>query len=305
MTTAPVQATVLIVDDAPVNIRFLASILQDEHRILAATRGEDAVRIALQENPDLILLDVTMPEMDGYQTIEKLKKNTHTKKIPVIFVTARDTLEDEARGLDLGAIDYITKPGSPAIIRARVRNHLELKHHRDTLERLSTIDGLTEIPNRRHFDSVLDQEWRRGTRAGSPLTLMLMDVDYFKLFNDFYGHQTGDECLRTVAAALRNSLLRVTDLVARYGGEEFAVILPGLDSSGVPLTAQRLGNQVQELAIPHEKSNVAKHVTISVGAATTIPHRDNSPQHLIKVADDMLYAAKRSGRNQYQQATLS
>ncbi|HIJ82980.1 MAG: diguanylate cyclase response regulator [Magnetococcales bacterium] len=304
MTQPVAKATLLVVDDAPVNIRFLAGVFQDEHRILAATGGEEAIRIALQENPDLVLLDIMMPQMDGYQTIQKLKGDDRTKKIPVIFVTARDSQDDEARGLDLGAIDYITKPGSPAIIRARVRNHLELKHYRDTLERLSTMDGLTEIANRRQFDTMLDQEWRRGARASSPLTLMLLDVDFFKPFNDHYGHQAGDDCLKAVAAALRGALLRVTDFVARYGGEEFAALFPGLDASGVPNAAERLRDQVQSLAIPHAKSSVAEHVTISIGAATMVPHRDENAQFLLKAADDRLYVAKKGGRNRFTHVTL-
>ncbi|MBF0146935.1 MAG: diguanylate cyclase [Magnetococcales bacterium] len=298
------QSTVLIVDDTPVNIRFLAGILRDEYRILVATGGEEAIRIAQRENPDLLLLDITMPQMDGYQTLERLKGDIRTQKIPVIFVTARDSLEDEARGLDLGAIDYITKPGSPAIIRARVRNHLELKHYRDTLERLSTQDGLTEIANRRYFDAMLDQEWRRGTRSGTPLTLMLMDVDFFKRFNDHYGHQAGDDCLRAVAATLRGALHRVTDCVARYGGEEFAAIFPGLDASKVTNTAERLLTQVRSLAIPHAQSTVADHVTLSIGAATTQPHRNAAVQDLLKAADEQLYAAKKGGRNSFRQVTL-
>lgn len=293
------KTTVLIVDDAPVNIRFLAGILQEEHHIHAATGGEIAIQIALQENPDLILLDITMPQMDGYQTIERLKGDERTQKIPVIFVTSRDSQDDEAYGLDLGAIDYITKPSSPAIIRARVRNHLELKRYRDMLERLSTIDGLTEIPNRRQFDIVFDQEWRRMVRGGTPLTLMLIDVDFFKSYNDHYGHQAGDDCLKTVAKALSGALMRAIDFVARYGGEEFAVILPGLGVEGIPKAAERLCNHVESLAIPHAKSTVAPYVTISIGVATTVPSRDENMELLLKVADERLYAAKQSGRNQF------
>ena len=194
---------------------------------LFATNGKEALRIAGSDRPpDLILLDVMMPQLDGYEICRRLKSEESTQNIPVIFVTVRDAVEDEARGLELGAIDYVTKPFNMPIVRARVRNHIELKRRGDDLEALSCLDGLTSIPNRRRFDEVLALEWRRSLRAETWLSLMMMDIDQFKAYNDHYGHPAGDSCIKQVARAIAGCLTRAGDFVARYGGEEFCAVLP-------------------------------------------------------------------------------
>jgi diguanylate cyclase (GGDEF)-like protein len=289
----------LIVDDQPQNIRVLNEMLKSEYRILFATNGKDALILAQEQLPDLILLDVMMPEMDGYRVCAQLKTDPRTREIPVIFVTAMDLEQNEEIGLQLGAVDYITKPLKPAITRLRVRNHLELKQHRDFYKRLSTLDGLTGIANRRRFDEVLHQEWRRALRAQSPLSLILLDIDFFKAYNDNYGHLAGDECLKKVAHCLLDSLQRPADLAARYGGEEFACILPETDSNGALLIAHKLQANILALDIPHAYSEVAPQITVSQGVATAQPLSDQEcgTENLLGMADTLLYQAKAEGRN--------
>lgn len=290
---------VLIVDDQRLNIRLLGAALQPELEVIEATDGEAALARARERpRPDLILLDITMPGLDGYEVCRRLKESDETRSIPVIFATAKDEVEDETRGFELGAVDYINKPFKLPVVQARVRTHLRLKRQSEMLERLVTIDGLTEIPNRRRFDEQIDSEWRRGIRNRQPLALVLMDVDHFKLFNDNYGHAAGDRCLCSVAQALEAALQRVSDLVARYGGEEFVAVLPNTDAAGVALVGERLRAAVEGLAIPHAHSSAGEVVTISLGGAAVIPPRQGlSDSDLIRTADQSLYAAKESGRN--------
>ena len=295
--SADSQARVLLVDDSPENIQVLGTILQSDYRVFFATDGKRALSLAQNESPDLILLDVVMPEMDGYAVCRALKQDDSTRDIPVIFVTAKDDERDEAMGLKLGAIDYIIKPYSAAIVRARVRNHLMYKMQRDELERLSTMDSLTQLPNRRRLQSALSTEWGRGTRSQLPLTLLMIDVDQFKLYNDTYGHPAGDECLYRIATALRGALRRPADLVARAGGEEFVCLLPETDLVGARITAQRILKCIMELKLPHSASSISDWVSVSIGAAVTIPSRHLKPDTLIKVADECLYRAKDNGRN--------
>jgi diguanylate cyclase (GGDEF)-like protein len=292
------KQTILIVDDTPTNIEILCQALNGEYEILFATNGEDALNIAFDQSPDLILLDVIMPEMDGYQVCARLKQDTRTRDIPIIFVTAMEQEEDETKGLHVGAIDYLTKPIRPPIVKARVRNHLELKRYRDFLENLSATDGLTGIFNRRRFDEALDREWRRARRSQTPLSLILTDIDLFKAYNDNYGHLAGDDCLRQLARTLSECLSRPTDLVSRYGGEEFACLLPDTDAAGAVQIANQIQGKMQHLNIPHGYSTVADHVTLSLGVATLIPRAGQPLFDLIRRADELLYAAKRNGRNQ-------
>ncbi len=291
------KATLLIVDDEPDNIRVLGGILREDHKILWATSGKQALELAQSKGPDLILLDVMMPGMDGYSVCSKLQDHPLTKKIPVIFVTALEQEQHEIIGLGLGAIDYLTKPVNPAITQLRIRNYLELKRARDYFENLSLIDGLTGIYNRRSFDERLRLEWPRAVRSGSPLSILLMDIDYFKLFNDNYGHQTGDDCLRRVATALNGNIERSTDLLARYGGEEFVCLLPGTGNEGACHFGDRLRRSVADLGIPHAHSKAAPSVTISLGCASITPDKDARWEDLVKTADDNLYKAKEAGRN--------
>ncbi|MBI5165902.1 MAG: diguanylate cyclase [Magnetospirillum sp.] len=292
------KARILIVDDEPINIRILHKALADDYVILAATSGAEGIAVAERERPSLILLDVVMPEMDGYEVCRRLKANPQTADVPVIFVTAMSNVADEATGLEAGAIDYLTKPISAPIVRLRIRNQLELKHYRDMLVELSFQDGLTGIPNRRRFDTHLATEWKRSARLNGPLSLLLIDIDHFKLYNDHYGHIAGDDCLRRVAQALKASTHRPTDLVARYGGEEFACILPETGADGAEAIAHHMQDAVRTLAIPHARSLVSTQVTISLGLASCVAEGDTGrAEDLIRRADAALYAAKLGGRN--------
>ncbi len=304
MVKSPKQR-ILIVDDAPENIKILGQALKPDHTISFATNGEQALRIARSENPpDLILLDIMMPGLDGYEVCRRLKADKKTLNIPVIFITAMSEEEDETRGLEIGAVDYITKPFSKAIVKARVRTHLELKRHQDMLENLSSLDGLTGIPNRRRFDELFDIEWRLGIREGTSLSLIMIDIDYFKRFNDEYLHVAGDDCLRKVAKTLADSVRRPADFVARYGGEEFVAVLPRTGREGAGVVGETMRNGILFLRIPHARSPVLNDVTISVGVSTIHPSMERSPDVLIKGADNALYEAKRGGRNQMRSVDL-
>ncbi len=294
----PKKNTILIVDDSATNIEAVHQALGTDYEALFAMNGEDALAITIETLPDLILLDVRLPGMDGYEVCARLKSDPATAPIPIIFVTGMDQEDDEARGLEVGAIDYITKPIRPAIVRARVRNHLELKRYRDVLEHFSTTDGLTGIANRRRFDEFLDREWRRATRTQTPLSVILADVDLFKAYNDRYGHQLGDECLKTVAQTLQQTAKRATDLVARYGGEEFAIILADTDLTSALCVAELAQKAMADAALPHEASHVSGQVTLSMGVAMATPARDATGSiPLVAQADRSLYLAKHRGRN--------
>jgi diguanylate cyclase (GGDEF)-like protein len=289
--------TLLIVDDEKQNRALLTELLQGEHRIILAKDGIQALERAREHLPDLILLDVLMPEMDGYTVIRALKNDDLTRNIPVIFITALDSAGDEERGLELGAVDYISKPFNPAIVRVRIRNHLQAVRQRRMLEQMAMLDSLTGIPNRRRFNEVFEQEWRRCKRDGAPLSLIVVDVDHFKAFNDNYGHAAGDEVLCRIAATLQTSLRRPGDFVARYGGEEFVMLLPGIDTDGARALCEHTRVDVESERIPHALSDVAPWITISLGGATRVP-RDSMPNpELFSLADTYLYVAKNSGRN--------
>ncbi|MGB0681252.1 MAG: diguanylate cyclase domain-containing protein [Magnetovibrionaceae bacterium] len=296
MNPQPAQATILIVDDETTNIEILAESLGDDYDLLVATSGKDCLDIAAAQTPDLILLDIMMPMMDGFEVCRILKEDPVTRPIPVIFVTAMTSVDQEAKGLEIGAIDYITKPVSPPVVVARVRNHLELKRIRDELENLAATDGLTGIPNRRTFDQHLAKEVARANRSGDPLSVLLLDVDFFKPFNDTYGHGTGDICLRKVAGVLTGAIGRAPDLAARVGGEEFACLLPECDQDGAQEVAERIRLNIQKLGIEHKGSLVSDVVTASIGAVTD-NGKELDPADLLARADKALYTAKETGRN--------
>ena len=298
-TDMAVNGRILVVDDAMENIQILHAALQDEHEVLFAMDGPRALEIARTQHPDLILLDAVMPGMDGYAVCKELLAAPETNDIPVIFVTALKSPEDETRALDAGAADFISKPVNAAVVRARVRTQLTVKRQRDALRALILTDGLTGVANRRAFDEQLGAEWRRCGRAGLPVALILVDIDHFKLFNDHYGHQAGDTALVRFAQALRQAAARAQDLVARYGGEEFAILLPQLDGRGAVGVAHRLMAGLEGLAIPHAASPTAPCLTASMGIACMVPGEHSLPADLIQVADALLYQAKAEGRNRW------
>jgi diguanylate cyclase (GGDEF)-like protein len=289
--------TILIADDSKAVVGMLEAVLGEDYEILCASNGPRAVELAIEHLPDLILLDVVMPGIDGFEVCRRLKAEERTQRIPVVFLTGLNAVEDEQRGLELGAIDFISKPIQPAIVSLRVRNHMELKRYRDFLEDLSLVDGLTAIGNRRRFDEVLQAEWRRARRTRTSLGLILLDVDFFKSYNDHHGHAMGDDCLREVAATIAMLVRRPGDLCARYGGEEFAMILPQTDVFGAVTLAERIREAIMALAIAHPVSSVAPVVTVSIGAAACQPRADEAPEDLLRQADKRLYEAKKGGRN--------
>ena len=291
------QSIILVIDDIPLNIKMLMSILELDYEVLFALDAQKGLQLACSEKPDLILLDIMMPECDGYQTCEKLKSDPQTRNIPVIFVSALITDEDEERGLKAGAIDYISKPFNPMVVKSRIKNHLDLKQSRDQLERLSCVDELTKVANRRRFDEFLQQSWRSMLRESKPISAIMIDIDYFKYFNDHYGHIAGDLCLQQVAEALDKELSRPEDLVARYGGEEFVCILPETDLEGAKRVAENLRHAVSNLKIHHRKSQISTVVTASLGLSTVIPTTHLSALDLINSADQALYHSKSTGRN--------
>jgi diguanylate cyclase (GGDEF)-like protein len=292
---------ILIVDDEKMNLKVLADLLKDEYAPVFAESGDKALQYAFGDfPPDLILLDVMMPKMGGYEVIRHLKNNDKTNNIPVIFVTALNSIEDEEQGFKLGAVDYITKPFSPPIVKMRIRNHLRIVHQYKLLDQLAYLDGLTEISNRRRFDEVFPREWARSIRNRTPFSLLMIDVDYFKQYNDHYGHAMGDLTLQKIATALASVLWRPADLIARYGGEEFVMLLPDTDAVGGKFIADRSLELIIELDIPHDFSQVAKMVSVSIGLATINMDLDNQilPQFFLETADHNLYQAKQGGRNQ-------
>ena len=292
------KQTILIVDDSPENITVLGALLRMDYSVRVATNGEKALKIVESDNlPDLILLDVMMPGMDGYEVCRRLKSDLRTRNIPVIFITAKTSEEDEVRGFAMGAVDYVTKPFSPVVIKARVRTHMELKRYRDFLVDTSYCDGLTTISNRRRFDEYFATLWNLAMRESLPLSLIMIDIDHFKQFNDHYGHQKGDTSLIQIAQALSTTLNRKTDMVARYGGEEFVCVLPDTEIDGAVNVAEKFRTGILSLRIPHAFSTADSWVTISLGVACLVPMIDLSPKELIMAADEALYKAKASGRN--------
>lgn len=296
--TAGEKPKVFIIDDAPENIRMLMENLKEDYAIVPATDGEKAIKMLQAHSlPDLILLDIIMPGADGYEICRRLKSDEITKDIPIIFITAKDRDEDEVMGLTLGAVDYITKPFCMPVVKARVNTHIELKKHRDKLKLLSDLDGLTGIPNRRRFDEYMKLQWQYAQRSNTFLSLIMIDIDHFKAFNDLYGHGRGDECLKKVAKIIFETVNRPTDMVARYGGEEFACLLPVTDFEGALKIAEEMRLNVLSLSILHDHPYPDGRVTISLGVASIKPTLYSSSAILLNHADHALYEAKRSNRN--------
>ncbi len=292
------ESNILVVDDKHENLRYLASLLGDRgYKVRPVPNGKLALSGAQAILPDLILLDIKMPEMDGYEVCRKLKAFPETHEIPVIFLTAADDIGDIVKGFRIGAVDYVTKPFNQEILLARIKTHLALREKTKQLQELSTRDGLTEIANRRRFDEFLESEWNRCLRAKAPISLIMLDIDYFKLYNDRYGHQKGDLVLKEVAYAIRKHCKRASDLAARYGGEEFSVILGNTDIETARTLAERIRLGIERLNIPHESSRVQAALTASFGVGSLIPNDQSEAAELVALADKQLYLAKESGRN--------
>lgn len=327
------HATLLIVDDHLDNVRSLALLLSDSgYFVRKATSGELALETIQISKPDLVLLDVRMPEMDGYEVCEQLKANPDTCGIPIIFLSASNDTDDKIQAFAVGGADYVTKPFQAEEVLARVRHQItilrqqqqllyqqqqlaiqncqlrqeirqreqvEAKLQQANLElrRLANTDSLTQLANRRCFDETLEYEWQRLRREQQPLSLILCDIDYFKQYNDRYGHPAGDACLQQVAQMLVKCTNRPADIVARYGGEEFAIILPNTNQSGAITVVETIQATLELWQIPHTGSGTAAHLTLSMGIACLIPSLNASCQELLAATDAALYQAKVAGRN--------
>jgi len=288
--------TLLIVDDEDLNLKVLVNILESEYTIYTATNGQSAIEKAKEFKPDLILLDIMMPDLDGYHTLSELKKCEETSKIPVIFITGLDSDKDEEKGLSLNASDYITKPLNPMIVMLRVRNQIQIVNQIRTIERLSMIDQLTGLPNRRSFNGRMQVEWNQAIKEQKPISILIADIDRFKQINDTYGHQQGDIVLQIIAKTLQQAFDHPVDFVVRWGGEEFIVLLSDTPLSGAMDIAERIRNSIEKLEIPYYEGVIIK-LTVSIGVNSLIPEQNSSINAFISNADKALYAAKDAGRN--------
>ena len=294
------KPTILVVDDMTTTLLLLHDLLKDTYEVKIAKSGTKALEILNAPNDiDLILLDIEMPDINGYDVCKRIKNNETIKNIPIIFITGRTSQEDEEYGLNLGAIDYITKPFNNAIVKLRIKNYLNLKIKNDMLEKLSMYDGLTNIRNRRFFDETFEKTFSEIKRDKKSLAVLMIDIDFFKPYNDNYGHGQGDETLRKVAKALEKTIKRASDFVARYGGEEFVILLKDINKDGVEAVANNLLNAIRELKITHEFSKIENYVTVSIGVSYYNSSSDITKLELLLKADETLYNVKNSGRNNF------
>ena len=298
--------SILLVDDDPGAIQLMGRILADVGKLRFATNGNDALRLARDSAPDLILLDAEMPGMSGFELLKMLKTESSLADVPVIFITSHNEAGFEVSALDMGAADFIAKPLKSSRVLARVKTQLRVKHMADELRRTATTDALTGVANRRQFDESLEREWLRARRSGEPVSLLMIDVDHFKLYNDLYGHPKGDVCLKHVAQTLLSACKRPGDFVARYGGEEFMILLPKTPREGAQHIARQVLDAVAAFGIFHEESQTTHYVSVSVGIAcfddASARWADDAhalrASDLIQAADKALYSAKRAGRAQ-------
>jgi len=290
------KRSILIIDDSESNIMALTKILSSEYNINIAKNGLEGIEIAKKESPDIIILDIIMPKMDGFETITALKKSVQTRKIPVIFITGLSKPKDEEKGLALGAAEYISKPFSPEIVKLRVRNQISILTYIQKIESLSSTDQMTGLPSRRSFDERLYSEWKRAMRDKTEVSLLLVDVDNFKKVNDTFGHLQGDIVLQSVAKVIARVPSRPADYTARWGGEEFIVLLPSTDSKGATYIAEQLRRKIDEMTISFSDGQDAK-VTVSIGVNSHKPKKGCSVDDFLNRADKALYKAKDEGRN--------
>ncbi|EPM4291897.1 diguanylate cyclase [Vibrio fluvialis] len=289
--------TVLVVDDQATNIQLIYQLLKNEYDVLMATTGQQAIVVCREHKPDLILMDVLMPDINGWETCKILKRDPDIATIPVIFVTALTDQDDENACWEAGAVDFLQKPINANTLKHRVRAHLTLKHQSDLLRSLAYVDGLTGISSRRHFDQYMEAQMGHAFRKQESLGVLLIDIDFFKQYNDRYGHIAGDDCLRQVAQSLKQSCLRSADMVARYGGEEFVLVLPDTNERGLERIAQRIKQQLEQEAIAHIGSPTSL-LTVSAGGAVYLPGElPDDAEAMLILADTMLYKAKAEGRN--------
>ena len=317
---------VLVVDDHLDSLVLLSTILtMEKYEVEISEDGISAIQAARAKPPDVVLLDVNMSSMNGFEVCQQLRSNPNTADIPIIFISSFSQTDIKIKAFKEGGNDYITKPFQNDEVIARVENlvqigrlkaELQAKNTRleqqlierqkmakelsklnEQLSKLAALDGLTQIANRRTFEEFFTREWQRGQRDKQPLSLIICDIDYFKLYNDSFGHQTGDICLKRVAQTILNTVMRPADLVARYGGEEFAVILPQTPAPNALQVAETIRHKVTKLAIPHSRSEVSDYVSLSLGVSCVIPQPKYTKKQLLVTADKALYQAKKQGRD--------
>ena len=287
---------ILIVDDSLLQAIQLKTIIEDEYDVTIAQTAEDGLRRAHGEDFSLILLDVVMPEMDGFTLLRKLQEELVTQNVPVILITSLADAVSEQRGLVLGAVDYITKPYISLIVKARVDTHIKLYRYRRKIEEISMTDQMTGIANRRRYDHYSLAKWHEATRLQVSFSIFMFDIDHFKVYNDTFGHPAGDKVIAAVAKTISSHLKRSTDFVARYGGEEFVAISMGEPSKKMFEYLQKVRQTIEDLHIPHSPT-VSEWVTVSIGGVTMIPKTGSAYDVYLKIADAMLYDAKKGGRN--------
>ena len=314
------STNILIVDDTKANLISLEAILEGEDlNVMTVSNGNDALKILLKGKIDIILLDVQMPGMNGFEVAELMRANNKTKNIPIIFITAINKEEEYIfKGYELGAVDYLYKPISNEILKSKVKVFIKLNEQAKIIEektkaleekivqleltekklnRLIRIDELTGVYNRRAFEEIFDLEWARTIRSNGSFSALMIDIDNFKIFNDTYGHLVGDECLKDIAKIIEKTLRRITDKVARLGGEEFIVLLPETDSKGAELIAEEIRKNIEDLEIVNEGVETSEFVTVSIGISSVKPTRFMEKKEFIDCADKALYTAKKNGRN--------
>jgi len=287
---------ILIVDDSLLQATKLKAIIEDEYDVSIAQTAEDGLRSARDEDFSLILLDVVMPGMDGFTLLKKLQEEIITQSVPVILITSLADAVNEQHGLILGAVDYITKPYIPLIVKARVNTHVKLYQYRKQVEEQSMTDQLTGVANRRRYDRYCLTKWKEAARLSTPFSVCMFDIDHFKMYNDTFGHPAGDKVIAAIAKTISAHMKRTTDFVARYGGEEFVALSIGDPSEKMFAHLQKIRQAIEDLHIPHNPA-VSEWVTVSVGGATVIPAAGRAYDTYLKIADTMLYDAKKHGRN--------
>lgn len=287
---------ILIIDDSAVQAEFLRSILKEDYTVSTYQTAREGLQAAKDGGYSLILLDVIMPDMDGFTALRELKATELTKHIPVILLTSLADEQYEERGLLLGAVDYVAKPFSPVIIKARVNTHINLYHYQTEFKQQALVDDLTGVANRRCYEGASVAKWREAVRFGLPFSVCMFDIDKFKLYNDTFGHPAGDRVIAAVAKTVSSYFQRSTDLFARYGGEEFVAVFVGNDAQSAFEFLKTIRQAVEDLHIPHN-SPVCEWVTISVGGVSLIPTSEDDYGTFLRLADTMLYDAKRLGRN--------
>lgn len=296
------KGSILIVDDSPTNIQILIQILSDDYNIRLAKDGESCLEMAHRYSDiDLILLDIIMPGLSGLEVITELKNDESTHHIPIIFITSMDTKDSELVGLTLGAVDYITKPFVPEIVRLRVSLHMQLIQQMRTIERFSMFDSLTGLRNRRDFEYRMEEEWDLARIDSTELGLIILDIDDFREFNNRYSYHMGDSCIRLVGRILKQSINRPDGFTFRLEGEKFAIVLPETPKDTLEAIAEQVRHDVEHAPVIKETDgNQAGGVTVSMGVGSIVPPKISIYADFYKQVEEALFLAKQNGKNRFE-----